>query len=159
MSEANDTIRPALYYPYIHIRSERWLKATLLGVPSVKRIVPEEYTPEDVPTIKAYTNITGPNGALLQGVPSYTHAANDAQHRLLQKLQEHASTINKTYDRTRAPAIDEYWIHKAKFIDALLNHLTQHHLAWTSVDGHAIGHRTWYALHPTLGKAIMTTLG
>ena len=32
--------RAALYYPYIHIRSEHWLKATLLWVPCVKRIVP-----------------------------------------------------------------------------------------------------------------------
>ena len=36
-------MQPALYYPYIHIRSENWLKATLLCVPAVKRIVPENY--------------------------------------------------------------------------------------------------------------------
>jgi hypothetical protein len=158
MPEANDELRPALYYPYIHIRSERWLKATLLCMPSVKRIVPQEYAPEDEPTIEAYTHIAGPNGALLQSVPSYTPAAEDAEHRLLHNLQQHANTINKRYDRTRAPAVDEYWIHKAKFIDALLDYLRKHHLAWPSVDGHAVGHRTWCALHPTLGKAIMTTL-
>jgi hypothetical protein len=159
MPEANEKLRPALYYPYIHIRSERWLKATLLCVPTVKRIVPEEYAPEDEPRIKAYTNITGPNGALLQSVPSYTPAADEAQYRLLHKVQEHAVAINEKYDRTHAPAVDEYWIHKAKFVDALLNHLTMHHLAWPSAPGHAVGHRKWYALHPTLGKAIMTTLG
>jgi hypothetical protein len=39
--------RPALYYPYIHIRSEHWLKATLLCAPAVKRIVPDGYEPGD----------------------------------------------------------------------------------------------------------------
>jgi hypothetical protein len=76
-------VRPALYYPYIHIRSERWLKATLLRMPTVKRIVPEQYTPEDKPAITAYTNTIGPYGQLLQSVPSYTPAAGDAQGRLL----------------------------------------------------------------------------
>ena len=40
----SDTLeRPALYYPYIHVRGENWLKATLLDVPVLKRIVPETY--------------------------------------------------------------------------------------------------------------------
>jgi hypothetical protein len=34
----NETVvRPVLYYPYIHIRSEHWLKATLLCVPTSAR--------------------------------------------------------------------------------------------------------------------------
>lgn len=159
MPEATEQLRPALYYPYIHIRSERWLKATLLCVPSVKRIVPQEYSPEDEPTITRYTTITGPHGTLLQSVPSYTQAADAAQHRLLDILQENATTIDAKYGRTRAPAVDDYWIHKAKFVDTLLDHLLRHQLAWPSVPGHPVGNRMWYALHPTLGKAIMTTLG
>src|SRR5579862_6353238 len=159
MPGMNDRLRSALYYPYIHIRSERWLKATLLCMPSVKRIVPEEYTPEDEPIIKAYTNIAGPNGALLQSIPSYSAAANHAQDRLLHKLREHAGTIMKKYDRKHAPAVDEYWIHTAKFTDALLAYLKDHRLAWPGGDPHGVGRRTWYALHPTLGKAVMTTLG
>jgi hypothetical protein len=41
--------RPALYYPYIHVRTEDelWLKATLLLHPSVIRMVPRDYAPED----------------------------------------------------------------------------------------------------------------
>ena len=42
----------ALCYPYIHIRDEHWLKATLLCTPTVKRIVPLKYTPEDTAAIK-----------------------------------------------------------------------------------------------------------
>lgn len=156
---APTSVLPALYYPYIHIRSEHWLKATLLTAPTVKRIVPENYTPEDEPNIVRYTTIAGPNGKLLQAVPSFTPAAHEAQLRLLQKLQEHAALIRTKYDHTHAPRGDEYWIHEAKFIGELLDHLKSHHLAWPSHHSRAYGHRTWYALHPVLGKAIMTTLG
>jgi hypothetical protein len=158
-NDARTSVLPALYYPYIHIRSEQWLKATLLTAPTVKRIVPENYTPEDEPNIVRYTTIAGPHGKLLQAVPSFTPAAHEAQLRLLEKLQEHAALIDAKYDHIHAPRGDEYWIHEAKFIGELLNHLKAHHLAWSSYHSHAYGHRTWYALHPVLGKAIMTTLG
>src|SRR5579884_858666 len=49
--------RAALYYPYIHIRSEHWLKATLLCAPVVKRIVPDGYVPEDQANIRKYAGI------------------------------------------------------------------------------------------------------
>jgi hypothetical protein len=48
---------------------------------------------------------------------------------------------------------------EAKFIDELLDHLKAHHLAWPSHHSRAYGHRNWYALHPVLSRAIMTTLG
>jgi hypothetical protein len=54
MTETTESFRPALYYPYIHIRSEDWLKATLLCVPVVKRLIPENYDPEDTGNIAPY---------------------------------------------------------------------------------------------------------
>jgi hypothetical protein len=151
--------QPALYYPYVHIRSERWLKGTLLCVPSVKRIVPEDYTPEDIPAIVKYTRIEGPNGALLQAVPPYSSAAIEAQQRLLGMLRSHEKEILNRYQRAQAPIPDEYWIHYAKFNYELIEYLRDHQLAWPSRHSRAYGHREWYALHPTLGSAIMTTLG
>jgi hypothetical protein len=76
------SVHAALYYPYIHIRSEHWLKATLLYAPAVKRIVPEQYMPEDHPSILRYSKIFGTHGALLQAVPADSPAANDAQQHL-----------------------------------------------------------------------------
>jgi hypothetical protein len=151
--------RPALYYPYIHIRSEHWLKATLLCAPVVKRIVPDTYTPEDLPRIIKFTQVIGPNGALLQTVPSFSAAAFDAQNRLLVKLREHEAKIRQKFHRSRAPLRDEYWIHNAKFNEGLLQYLVENQLAWLSSHSAAYGHRTWCALHPILGSAIMTTLG
>lgn len=151
--------RPALYYPYIHIRSEHWLKATLLCAPAVKRIVPETYVPEDVPRITKYTKIVGPNGALLQSVPSDSMAALEAQNHLLAKMREHEIQIVTRYQRSDGSSWDAYWIHEAKFTETLLQYLCEHKLAWRSDHPGAYGHRTWYALHPVLGSAIMTTLG
>jgi len=152
--------RPALYYPYIHVRSEHWLKATLLCVPAVKRIVPETYEPEDSFQIAKYTKIVGPHGTLLQPVPAYSEAANQAQLRILKKIENHIDEIRKRYGRDSAPASDQYWIHDAKFNRQLLDLLAENNLAWQSADPHdAHGHRTWYALHPVLGSAVMTTLG
>ena len=74
-------MQAALYYPYIHIRSVSWLKATLLCVPAVKRIVPEDYAPEDDSAILPYVRISGPNGPLLQAVPAATAGAMAAQDR------------------------------------------------------------------------------
>ena len=156
---SNSIERPALYYPYIHIRSEHWLKATLLCAPAVKRIVPEGYTPEDLPSIVKYTEVEGANGPLLQTVPAASRAADDAQRRLLAKIREHEKDIHRKYQRSKAPSPDQYWIHDAKFNQELLQYLVEHDLAWQSSDPNGYGHRTWYALHPTLGSAIMTTLG
>src|ERR1700750_3452907 len=69
MTETTESFRPALYYPYIHIRSEDWLKATLLCVPVVKRLIPESYDPEDTGDIAPYAKIACPYGELLQRVP------------------------------------------------------------------------------------------
>ncbi len=152
--------RPALYYPYIHVRSEHWLKATLLCAPAVKRIVPETYEPEDSFQIAKYTKIVGPHGALLQPVPAYSEAADQAQRRILEMIENHIDEIRKRYGRDSAPANDQYWIHDAKFSRQLLDLLVENNLAWQSADPHdAYGHRTWYALHPVLGSAVMTTLG
>lgn len=151
--------RPALYYPYIHIRSENWLKATLLCMPVVKRIVPESYTPEDDHKILKFTAISGPAGVLLQSVPSFSHAAYEAQERLLANLREHRDQIKRRFDRDHAPFRDKCWVHDAKFTYRLLEFLLRNKLAWPSEHSSAYGHRNWYALHPILGSAIMTTLG
>ena len=128
----NAEIRPALYYPYIHIRSEQWLKATLLCAPAVTRIVPETYIPEDASHIAHYTRTIGPFGALLQAVPAYSQAADAAQHRLLSNLRRNKERVHSKFSRQPAPASDQYWIHDAKFTADLLRYLTENDLAWPS---------------------------
>jgi hypothetical protein len=159
MTETTESFRPALYYPYIHIRSEDWLKATLLCVPVVKRLIPENYDPEDTGDIAPYAKIAGPYGELLQRVPAYSAAADQAQQELFSKIRDDLDTIKEAYGRAKAPPVDEYWIHDAKFSGSLLGYLEDEGLAWKSADPNAYGQRNWYALHPILGKAVMTCIG
>ena len=156
----NDGIvsRPALYYPYIHIRSEHWLKASLLCFPAVKRIVPDGYEPEDRSSVREYTGITGSAGPLLQSVRAYSPAADAAQRRLLHRLSSDVPAL-EPYRRKHSPSRDRYWIHDAKFSRSLLEFLSRHDLAWPSQHVRPYGHRTWLALHPQLGRAVMTVLG
>lgn len=68
--------RDALYYPYIRIHSQNWLKATLLCFPRVRRILPENFTPFDVPEVKAFTDLrlgpADPLPLLCGEIPPYT---------------------------------------------------------------------------------------
>src|SRR5688500_6852097 len=96
---SSESPQAALYYPYIHVRSEHWLKAVLLCMPVVKRIVPDTYTPEDKPNITRYSHTHGPYGPLLQSVSPYTQAGVSAQSRLLKVLTANESAIIAHYHR------------------------------------------------------------
>jgi Family of unknown function (DUF6236) len=48
-----------LYYPYIHIREEAWLKAAALYWPGLARIVPHYYTPADTTTGRELNDALG----------------------------------------------------------------------------------------------------
>lgn len=95
MPKTTESFRPALYYSYIHIRSEDWLKATLLCVPVVKRLIRESYDPEDTGDIAPYSKIAGPYGELLQRAPAYNVAADQAQQELFSKIRDNLDTIKR----------------------------------------------------------------
>ena len=115
--------------------------------------------PKILPNIIKYTQIKGRHGALLQSVPVDSPSADAAQQQLLIKFRDHAGEIQGKYERSEAHSADEYWIHDAKFNGTLFKYLVRKRLAWKGADPGAHGHRIWYALHPVLGSAIMTTLG
>jgi hypothetical protein len=49
----NDVERPGLYFPFVHVRDDNWLKAVALYWPSVSRLVPDGYLKRDSPTARA----------------------------------------------------------------------------------------------------------
>src|ERR1700752_4034570 len=128
----NSEARPALYYPYIHIRSEHWLKATLLCVPSVTRMVPEGYVPDDEERIALYKQLGGPGGPLLRSVPASSAAAHQVQHKLLENIRSHRAEIDKRFSRDKTSVDDQYWIQDGKFNHDLLKYLLKNNLAWPS---------------------------
>src|SRR3982750_2389700 len=81
--------RHALYYPYIHIRDENWLKGTLLGFQQVRRIVPNQFTLKDKAITKRYAELKGADGKpLLQPVLIDSHQVRESQAWLRTRLLE-----------------------------------------------------------------------
>jgi hypothetical protein len=114
---------------------------------------------EPNPRIAEYMRIIGVDGALLQSVPPYSQTADAAQFELREVLKQQHDVFKRRFGRGQAPKPDDYWMHRAKFNGELLQDLTDYELAWRSDPPCPYGPPDWFALHPRLGSAIMTTLG
>lgn len=73
MTGASAYRRHGLYYPYFHVRDERWLKVAALYWPKIVRIVPGDYRPRDSDTARVLIDELGfidsqPPGPSVQAV-------------------------------------------------------------------------------------------
>jgi hypothetical protein len=169
----NDTTaldRDVLYYPYIHIQDENWLKATLLCFPGVRRMVPPGYLPYDSSTVQEFCELMGPrNTPLLSSVNLFSESAKKAENRLLEKLKENDTFIRSKYSKAKTMkqfgnSGSEFRLHNEKIILGLYNYLTQgpeeEALAWIADPPEdrpqRLGGGAWLALHPDLGEALLT---
>lgn len=50
----NQTRRYGLYYPYFHVRDDRWLKVAALYWPRIIRLTPQDYATRDSETVKRF---------------------------------------------------------------------------------------------------------
>ena len=48
--------RGALFYPYVHVRDDNWLKATLLTFPYLERMVPPGFKVNDLELANAFAS-------------------------------------------------------------------------------------------------------
>jgi hypothetical protein len=48
--------REGLFYPYVHIRDEEWLKKTLIVFPSLVRMIADDFTPDDSVFVRSLVN-------------------------------------------------------------------------------------------------------
>lgn len=154
--------RDALYYPRIRIPSVDWLKATLLCFPRVVRIVPPWYQLNDDPEVAEFTRLTGPRGApLLCPANLYGPSVQHEQRRLLKLVQEHEELLCHRFAQPIAEQelgwnAGSFEIHGRKMLEDLVAYLEKRKLAWrarSDPDGYQ-----WKAVHPKLGRAIMSTL-
>jgi hypothetical protein len=64
--------RQGLYYPYFHVRNERWLKVAALYWPKIVRIVPADYQTRDSDTVRALATgefiVRRPPGSSVQAI-------------------------------------------------------------------------------------------
>ncbi|MEU6011116.1 DUF6236 family protein [Streptomyces sp. NPDC047453] len=51
--------RVGLYYPYVRVRDEQWIKTAALYMPKLARIVPSGYSVVDSPTVRALNDELG----------------------------------------------------------------------------------------------------
>jgi hypothetical protein len=168
--------RPALYYPYIHVRDLNWLKGSLLCFPQVRRILPAGFPVHDQWEVQEFTQMSGSTGQPLL-VSEFTDdfslesPIRQAQARLLKVLQDNDEFIRQKYALTPSPVtfhepefVDPegiaYQIHTGKMMYDLAEHLLSNGLAAKTTKPHSYLEKygQWVFVHHVLGEAIMSTI-
>jgi hypothetical protein len=170
--------KPALYFPYVHIRDDEWLKAAALYWPSVHRLVPHGYAKHDSATAQVFVD-----EEILQdeepGELLGTSELGTSEWDLSQALSDNAELLVDQFSVERArtdwdgrrwaeaggpdwelPALG--WIHATKFPPDVAKLLSSKGLAargCREMNGRDPGHpEDWLGLHPALAGAYMTAL-
>jgi hypothetical protein len=164
--------RPGLYFPYVHVRDENWLKAVALYWPSVSRLVPHGYVKRDSPAAQALAEA----GFLRDHEPGQLVPA--ALDDLLVTMRRNAEALESGFSLERAeldgdgdrfrdclPARESSalgWIHSSKFPPGAVDYFTRRGLARVGREGELDRHcgrpAEWLGLHPALAGAYMTAL-
>jgi hypothetical protein len=157
--------RHALYYPYIHIRDENWLKGTLLGFQQVRRIVPNQFTLKDQAITKPYEELKGPDGQpLLQPVLIDSYQIRESQEWLRHKILTRIDLLVALYSEASTPVNwqggpEAFEMHVGKILyPELLELLTTKSLAWYSREPGEQDSPNWVTMHPKFGSAVMSIL-
>ena len=165
---------PGLYFPYVHIRDEVWLKAAALYWPSLRRLVPAGYRKHDSPTAQAFADAH----ILMDEDPG--ELLDSSTWDLLQVLRQNTDRLMHKYSVEQAfadwdgqqrsdgsapgdevPALG--WIHVTKFPRGVVDYLSNVGLLYRGRAGESVwrdpGHpEEWVGLHPALAGAYMTAL-
>jgi hypothetical protein len=159
--------RRALYYPFIHPRDPNWVKATILAFGQLTRIVPPDFTMQDVPEVAELAQHVCPGGPLVDSISADYHELYNAQGRLHQALQSAEIDVLRArfgaesafVDGGRSPAL----FHAGKFNGHFLEWLCDNGLAWPSSQISAelrpkYEWGEWYAVHRSLGDAVISVI-
>jgi hypothetical protein len=157
--------RPGLYFPFIHVRDDDWLKTAALYWPSVRRLVPRGYPKHDSPTAQTFFD-----AAILQDETPDILLDSTAWD-LLRTLRQNADLLVRDYsiqqahedwdgrpwgaqiEHGREPQLG--WIHVTKFPPRVVDFLSSKDLAR---HGRSDPSDPWIGLHPVLAGAYMTVL-
>ena len=157
--------RPGLYFPFIHVRDDDWLKTAALYWPSVRRLVPLGYPKHDSPTAQTFFE-----AAILRD-EAPDDLIDSTAWNLLRTLRQSADLLIRDYSIHRAHedwdgrswgALTEHgrepqlgWIHVTKFPPRVVDYLSSKGLAR---HGRTESSDSWVGLHPVLAGAYMTVL-
>ena len=157
--------RGALYYPFIHVKDENWLKATLLCFPFVDRMVPDGYEVNDNMVAAFFAGKEGRFGRSMLGRRDLGDPATEhARSVLLENLRDDVNTHDLSARLSReaanggryADGENAFQIHEYKLGGKLFDFLQSHSLTWEPTNP-VRGNARWWAVHPILGETIMCT--
>jgi hypothetical protein len=157
--------RPGLYFPFIHVRDDDWLKTAALYWPSIRRLVPRPYPKHDSLTARTFFDA----GILRDEVPK--RLLDSMAWDLLDTIKQNADRLVADYSIGRAftewdgrewsecseegRAQQLGWIHVTKFPRDVADYLVERDLAHR---GRGTPDDPWVGLHPVLAGAYMTAL-
>jgi hypothetical protein len=169
-----------LYYPYINVRDENWLKVSLLYFPHVLRMVPAGYPTNPTAFMRKLQFTRGSRDEPLLGAYSLRSLeADEAVDRLTARLLEDARQdpeFSKRFSRQAVHSAygkdDIFQVHRGKAPQAFWNELKRLGLMWegryrkgNNRENIGLDEREaiklddeWITLHPLLGEAFMTTI-
>jgi hypothetical protein len=153
--------RDALYYPFIHIRDEAWLRSTLLFFPRVVRMTPGNYALQDSEFVRELANTEGRRGPLVDSYRLDSYPSYEAGLRLATRFEADVAdpSFCAKYDRSetlRGHGDDSlFQIHRDKFAFPLINVLSTAGLAWSPSRPNR---GDWFAVHPVIGEVMMSTV-
>lgn len=154
--------RPALYYPYIHIRDPNWLKATLLCFQQVRRMVPGGFSLKDSEEVKKFRTLKDASGEPLLSEESLERpSVHQAQGRLVTRLIQHKELVKERFsqaatEKEYGSRANDFQVHTGKVLTDLRQYLVFEELGWYPREEGADHH--WLALHPRLGEALMSVI-
>lgn len=166
MTDLKGFDRGALYYPYIHVRDDNWLKATLLTFPYLDRMVPQDFTVNDGELARQFAkqqSRVGPK--MLNAVEIDDGSAGDAQWKLANRLVEDVENLGDTFvnrftqevaERDYKDGRSAFQIGSQKFLGLLGDFRSSHPELFWEPDNPNRGGTEWVGVHPTIGEAIMT---
>jgi Family of unknown function (DUF6236) len=160
---------PGLYFPFIHVRDDDWLKGAALYWPWIGRLSPQGYRKHDTHTAQEFVEA----GVLRDQDPG--GLVDTLKWDLLEALRHNRRRLQANFSLQRAytdwdgsrwgspenPAHAEQlgWIHFSKIPPDTVDYLARHDLA---TRGRARDRNTrsaeWIGLHPALAGAYMTAL-
>ncbi|MDA7978289.1 MAG: hypothetical protein MPJ50_05905 [Pirellulales bacterium] len=156
----------ALYYPYIHIRDLDWLKANLLIFPSVTRMIPMDFIPDDSDGVRELAQRLDDKLALLQPADLWSDRPIQAQSILASKLRldaENREFVTHYGQQEARKLVNDsdhgFQIHAMKLSEELKSVLAESRLAWDPLSPEPYdGHSEYVEVHPRVGEAVMSTL-
>ncbi|MGG5820432.1 hypothetical protein [Falsiroseomonas sp. HW251] len=161
-----DEIRDALYYPYIRVRDEQWLKAALLYFPHIVRMMPRSgYIPDDTRFVQALSRTRGRRGRpLLDQYEVQSPAVSAAAARFGDRvaadlLDQNGKSRHFSREATRAAYQGDdsrFQLVGARMTEPLRERLEKANLLWKPERPNSGGE--WIAMHPVLGEAFLATI-